>query len=130
MQWVVVLGRKGRPKTSLIQICLNTEICYLFHVFHIQKLPEAFIKLMTHNNVVMHSNSITKYIFIYLNLKQGECEIFQNDFLKNFMKSWKTITMLPTGNKCANVVVTNFPMHFGKSHIDLFYVTLIQYSYI
>lgn len=34
-------GKKGaHPKISIIQICLNTEVCYLFHVFYIRELWE------------------------------------------------------------------------------------------
>lgn len=57
-------GEKGtRPKTSLIQICLNTEICYLFHVFYIRELPESLVQLLSHKNVILHSNDITRYVY-------------------------------------------------------------------
>lgn len=52
----------AKIKTSLIQICLNTEICYLFHVFHIQTLPESLVQLLRHKNVILHSNDIVRYV--------------------------------------------------------------------
>lgn len=55
--------KKGEKiKISLIQMCLNTEICYLFNVVGKNELSESLIQLLGHKNVILHSNDITRQI--------------------------------------------------------------------
>ncbi|XP_033230238.1 Werner Syndrome-like exonuclease [Belonocnema kinseyi] len=41
----------GSGKTALAQICLSEELCYLFHIYDILKLPTSFIMLLSHPKV-------------------------------------------------------------------------------
>ncbi|XP_011503161.1 PREDICTED: Werner Syndrome-like exonuclease, partial [Ceratosolen solmsi marchali] len=41
----------GSGKTALVQICLSEAVCYLLHVYNIQKLPASFIALLSHPKV-------------------------------------------------------------------------------
>ncbi|KAE9542646.1 hypothetical protein AGLY_002557 [Aphis glycines] len=50
MEWPVTYD--GKPKkTALIQICIDHSTCYLFHVYHIIKLPSIFVYLINHPRV-------------------------------------------------------------------------------
>ncbi|XP_025202055.1 Werner Syndrome-like exonuclease [Melanaphis sacchari] len=50
MEWPVTFDRKSK-KTALIQICTDHSTCYLFHVYHIIKLPSIFVNLINHPRV-------------------------------------------------------------------------------
>ncbi|XP_027840440.1 3'-5' exonuclease [Aphis gossypii] len=50
MEWPVTYNRKSN-KTALIQICIDHSTCYLFHVYHIIKLPSIFVYLINHPRV-------------------------------------------------------------------------------
>lgn len=50
MEWPVTYNNKSM-KTALIQICTDYSTCYLFHVYHIIKLPSIFVKLINHPRV-------------------------------------------------------------------------------
>ncbi|XP_060850881.1 3'-5' exonuclease [Rhopalosiphum padi] len=50
MEWPVTFNRKSK-KTALIQICTDHSTCYLFHVYHIIKLPSIFVNLINHPRV-------------------------------------------------------------------------------
>lgn len=50
MEWPVTYNRKSN-KTALIQICTDHSTCYLFHVYHIIKLPSIFVYLINHPRV-------------------------------------------------------------------------------
>ncbi|XP_015439582.1 PREDICTED: Werner Syndrome-like exonuclease [Dufourea novaeangliae] len=41
----------GSGKTALAQICWNNDVCYLFHVYSLKKLPAAFTILLSHPKV-------------------------------------------------------------------------------
>lgn len=55
--WNPVTGSK---KTALIQFCLNVDVCYLFQVYTLQRLPNSLINLMQHDNVILNGNCIIK----------------------------------------------------------------------
>ncbi|KAK2582974.1 hypothetical protein KPH14_009026 [Odynerus spinipes] len=41
----------GSGKTALAQICHNESVCHLLHVYSLDKLPAAFVVLLTHPKV-------------------------------------------------------------------------------
>ncbi|XP_050431985.1 3'-5' exonuclease [Adelges cooleyi] len=49
MEWPVLNGKS--LKTALIQICVNHTLCYIFHVYLLQKLPNVFQNLLNTPNV-------------------------------------------------------------------------------
>ncbi|XP_029668746.1 Werner Syndrome-like exonuclease isoform X2 [Formica exsecta] len=43
----------GSGKTALVQICLDVDVCYLLHIYSLNKLPAAFIELLCHSKVIL-----------------------------------------------------------------------------
>ncbi|XP_035719033.1 Werner Syndrome-like exonuclease [Vespa mandarinia] len=41
----------GSGKTALAQICLNKSVCHLLHIYYLDKLPAAFVILLSHPKV-------------------------------------------------------------------------------
>lgn len=41
----------GSGKTALAQICFNESVCYLLHIYNLNKLPASFVLLLTHPKV-------------------------------------------------------------------------------
>lgn len=50
----------GSGKTALLQICPSSDICYLFHVYSLKKLPLALIVLLKHPKVKLVGVNIKK----------------------------------------------------------------------
>ncbi|KAL6423951.1 hypothetical protein ACFW04_009711 [Cataglyphis niger] len=43
----------GSGKTALVQICLDVNVCYLLHIYSLNKLPATFVELLCHPKVVL-----------------------------------------------------------------------------
>lgn len=66
IKWPIRIRQTGPlMKIGLIGICLDTDTCYLFHVYHIEELPTSLVQLLTHDNVILISNTITQYIWLH-----------------------------------------------------------------
>ena len=50
----------GSGKTALAQICLSKELCYLFHIYKMSKLPTPFMSLLSHPKVKLVGVNIKK----------------------------------------------------------------------
>lgn len=60
MEWpFTFVTEPGR--TAVIQLCADVNICFVFHVFHLKKLPAALVALLTHDKVCLHGVNIKKY---------------------------------------------------------------------
>lgn len=60
----------GSGKTALVQICLDVDVCYLLHIYSLNKLPAAFVELLCHPKVKLVGINIKKSVIItsYFNL--------------------------------------------------------------
>lgn len=54
----------GSGKTALAQICLEDNVCYLLHIYSLQKLPAAFVELLSHPKVRLVGVAIKKSVII------------------------------------------------------------------
>lgn len=54
----------GSGKTALVQICLDVDVCYLLHIYSLNKLPAAFIELLCHSKVILVGVNIKKSVII------------------------------------------------------------------
>lgn len=52
--------KTGPEKVSLIQMCKDLNTCFLFQVGAIQRLPEAFLKLIENPKIVFHGVKVKK----------------------------------------------------------------------
>ncbi|GAB1868581.1 3'-5' exonuclease [Camponotus japonicus] len=43
----------GSGKTALVQICPDVNVCYLLHIYSLNKLPAAFVELLCHPKVML-----------------------------------------------------------------------------
>ncbi|XP_050538889.1 3'-5' exonuclease isoform X1 [Daktulosphaira vitifoliae] len=50
-EWPVKWPSGKSKKTALIQICIDHNTCYLFHIYHLQILPTIFINLLNLENI-------------------------------------------------------------------------------
>ncbi|WAR07681.1 WRN-like protein [Mya arenaria] len=50
-EWPVTYEKGAQAKTALVQLCLNTEKCYLFHLSCMSKFPSMLKKLIEMENV-------------------------------------------------------------------------------
>jgi werner syndrome-like exonuclease len=57
MEWTFSF-KSGPEKTSLIQICLEMDECYLFHLPLIKKLPASLYIFLNHPKVILHGVNI------------------------------------------------------------------------
>lgn len=60
MEWPVDYS-SSQCRTALIQLCAKLDVCHLFQVSGLRKLPNALITLLLHSKVVLHGNRIKKY---------------------------------------------------------------------
>lgn len=60
INWPITIKGSGQ-KTGLIGLCVNMDVCYLFHVYQLPVLPVSLVQLLSHRNVILHSNTITQY---------------------------------------------------------------------
>lgn len=52
--------KTGAGKSALIQVCADINLCYLFHIYELKRLPAALIKLISHPKVVLNGVNIKK----------------------------------------------------------------------
>uniref|UniRef100_A0A1B0BJC2 3'-5' exonuclease n=1 Tax=Glossina palpalis gambiensis TaxID=67801 RepID=A0A1B0BJC2_9MUSC len=57
MEWPFSF-QTGPGKTSVVQICLELNCCYVFQLTNLRKLPAALVALMKHPRVRMHGVNI------------------------------------------------------------------------
>lgn len=48
----------GAEKTSLIQVCIDLDECYLFHLPQLKKLPASLYVFLNHPRVVLHGVNV------------------------------------------------------------------------
>lgn len=57
MEWTFSF-QSGPEKTSLIQVCIDLDECFLFHLPQLKKLPASFCAFLNHPRVVLHGVNI------------------------------------------------------------------------
>lgn len=60
MEWPFTFTT-GPGRTAVIQLCAGLDICYVFHVYNLKKLPASLIQLLIHDKVCLHGVNIKKY---------------------------------------------------------------------
>lgn len=63
MEWPFSF-QTGSGKTAVIQLCADVEVCYVFHVFDLKRLPVALVSLLNHEKVILHGVNIKKYCIL------------------------------------------------------------------
>lgn len=63
MEWPFSFAT-GPGRTAVIQLCANVEICYVFHVYNLKRLPTALSVLLTHSKVCLHGVNIKKLVYL------------------------------------------------------------------
>lgn len=59
MEWPFSF-QTGSGKTSVIQLCADISVCYVFHVFELKRLPVALVSLLNHDKVILNGVNIKK----------------------------------------------------------------------
>lgn len=59
MEWPFTF-QTGPGKTAVIQLCANVDVCYVFHIAELKKLPAALVQLLTHDKVCLNGVNIKK----------------------------------------------------------------------
>lgn len=59
MEWPFTF-QTGPGKTAVIQLCADIELCYVFHVAELKKLPTTLVQLLTHDKVLLHGVNVKK----------------------------------------------------------------------
>lgn len=57
MEWTFSF-KSGPEKTSLIQVCIDLDECYLFHLPQLKKLPASLVAFLNHPRSVLHGVNI------------------------------------------------------------------------
>lgn len=57
MEWPFSF-QTGSGKSSVIQLCADTELCHVFHLTNVKKLPVALLELLTHPKIRTHGVNI------------------------------------------------------------------------
>lgn len=52
----------GPGRTAVIQLCADINLCYVFHVSELKKLPASLICLLMHDRVCLNGVNIKKYL--------------------------------------------------------------------
>lgn len=52
--------KTGAGKTAVIQLCAHLDVCYVFQVSRLRKLPAALLSLLYHSRVCLHGVNIKK----------------------------------------------------------------------
>lgn len=60
MEWPFTFTT-GPGRTAVIQLCANVDLCYIFHVSELKKLPASLVILLTHDKVCLHGVNVKKY---------------------------------------------------------------------
>lgn len=63
MEWPFTF-QTGPGKTAVIQLCANIELCYVFHIANLKKLPSALVKLLTNDKVCLNGVNIKWYVHL------------------------------------------------------------------
>lgn len=63
MEWAFNY-RQGPGKTAVIQLCRAEDVCYVFQVAGLKRLPAALVKLLDHSKVCLHGVNIKKYVLL------------------------------------------------------------------
>ncbi|XP_055634726.1 3'-5' exonuclease [Toxorhynchites rutilus septentrionalis] len=50
--------KTGAGKTALMQLCATTDVCYLFQISCLKKLPAAMLRLLNHPRVQLHGVNV------------------------------------------------------------------------
>lgn len=50
--------QKGAGKSSVIQLCATLDVCYVFQIVRLSKLPAALLALLYHPKVCLHGVNI------------------------------------------------------------------------
>lgn len=59
MEWPFTF-QTGPGKTAVIQLCADVDVCYVFHLPNLKKLPAALIQLLLHDKVCLNGVNIKK----------------------------------------------------------------------
>lgn len=60
MEWPYDVKKKISGKTSLIQICMDIDECFLFHLPLLSKLPASLSIFLNHPRVILHGVNIVE----------------------------------------------------------------------
>lgn len=61
MEWPFTF-QTGSGKTAVIQLCADINMCYVFHVYDLKKMPAVLVALLKHDKVVLHGVNIKKWV--------------------------------------------------------------------
>lgn len=61
MEWPFTF-QTGPGRTAVIQLCADIDLCYVFHIAELKKLPTALVQLLTHDKVLLHGVNVKKYV--------------------------------------------------------------------
>lgn len=59
MEWPFTF-QTGPGKSAVIQLCLDIDLCYVFHIAELKKLPASLVLLLTHDAVCLHGVNVKK----------------------------------------------------------------------
>lgn len=59
MEWPFSF-QTGPAKTAVIQLCADINVCYVFHLTNIKKLPATLCAILKHDRVQLHGVNIKK----------------------------------------------------------------------
>lgn len=57
MEWPFTF-QTGSGRTAVIQLCADINLCYIFHVHDLKKMPAVLVALLKHDKVVLHGVNI------------------------------------------------------------------------
>lgn len=81
MEWPFSF-QTGPGKSAVIQLCADVDICYIFHLSDLKKLPAVLVALLNHDKVVCHGVNIKKLV----RNSYGKLNIFNDLFYSDFRK--------------------------------------------
>ena len=59
MEWPFSF-QTGPGKSAVIQLCAQTNVCYVYHISKLKNLPAALLTLLYHKKVRLHGVNIKK----------------------------------------------------------------------
>lgn len=59
MEWPFSF-KTGPGKSAVIQICAEENVCYIFQLTNLKKLPAALVQLLKHKRVRLHGVNVKK----------------------------------------------------------------------
>lgn len=57
MEWPFSF-QTGSGRTAVMQLCADINVCYVFHIFELKRLPAALWQLLNHDKVRLHGVNI------------------------------------------------------------------------